>query len=92
MRAREWTPWLVALSLLLALSTPSRRDHADDTTRSSSRGKVIVGVNTTTPIFGLVGTDGHPEGYDPDVARLGQDLGVTSSSSPSPERTGCPFC
>jgi polar amino acid transport system substrate-binding protein len=41
------------------------------------RGKLIVGVNTTTPIFGLMGKDGQPEGYDPDVARLmGKYLGV----------------
>ena len=41
------------------------------------RGKVIIGVNTTTPIFGLMGKDGQPEGYDPDVARLlGKYLGV----------------
>ena len=41
------------------------------------RGKVIVGVSTTTPIFGLMGKDGQPEGYDPDVARLvGKYLGV----------------
>jgi polar amino acid transport system substrate-binding protein len=42
------------------------------------RGKVIVGVNTTTPIFGLAGKDGQPEGYDPDVARLlAKYLGVS---------------
>ncbi|WID99659.1 transporter substrate-binding domain-containing protein (plasmid) [Bosea vestrisii] len=41
------------------------------------RGKVIIGVNTTTPIFGILGKDGQPEGYDPDVARLvGKYLGV----------------
>src|SRR5215475_10725876 len=41
------------------------------------RGKIIVGVNTTTPIFGLMGKDGQPEGYDPDVARLvGKYMGV----------------
>ena len=41
------------------------------------RGKIIIGVNTTTPIFGLIGKDGQPEGYDPDVARLiGKYLGV----------------
>ena len=40
-------------------------------------GKVVIGVNTTTPIFGLIGKDGQPEGYDPDVARLiGKYLGV----------------
>jgi polar amino acid transport system substrate-binding protein len=34
------------------------------------RGKVLVAVDTTTPIFGMMGKDGLPEGYDPDVARL----------------------
>ena len=34
------------------------------------KGTIVVGVSTTTPIFGLVGSDGQPEGYDPDVARL----------------------
>jgi polar amino acid transport system substrate-binding protein len=34
------------------------------------KGTIVVGVSTTTPIFGLIGKDGEPEGYDPDVARL----------------------
>jgi polar amino acid transport system substrate-binding protein len=34
------------------------------------KGTIVVGVSTTTPIFGLIGKDGAPEGYDPDVARL----------------------
>ena len=34
------------------------------------KGTIVVGVSTTTPIFGLVGKNGEPEGYDPDVARL----------------------
>ena len=42
-----------------------------------SAGKIVVGVSTTTPIFGLMGPDGQPEGYDPDVARLmAKTLGV----------------
>jgi polar amino acid transport system substrate-binding protein len=41
------------------------------------KGTIVVGVSTTTPIFGLVGQNGEPEGYDPDVARLlGKYLGV----------------
>jgi polar amino acid transport system substrate-binding protein len=41
------------------------------------RGKVLIAVDTTTPIFGMMGKDGQPEGYDPDVARLvGKYLGV----------------
>jgi len=34
------------------------------------KGTIVVGVSTTTPIFGLIGKNGEPEGYDPDVARL----------------------
>ena len=34
------------------------------------KGTIVVGVSTTTPIFGLIGQNGEPEGYDPDVARL----------------------
>ena len=66
MRARRRTVVLVALSLLVALSTalaPSASAQTVD--EIIKRGKVIVGVNTTTPIFGLVGSDGQPEGYDP---------------------------
>ena len=34
------------------------------------KGTIVVGVSTTTPIFGLIDAKGEPEGYDPDVARL----------------------
>jgi polar amino acid transport system substrate-binding protein len=34
------------------------------------KGTIVVGISTTTPIFGLIGKNGEPEGYDPDVARL----------------------
>ena len=58
----------------LALPGQSAAQTVDDIIK---RGKVIIGVNTTTPIFGLMGKDGQPEGYDPDVARLvGKYLGV----------------
>jgi polar amino acid transport system substrate-binding protein len=91
MRARGWTPWLVALSLLLALSVPSRA-AAQTIDEIIKRGKVIIGVNTTTPIFGLVGTDGQPEGYDPDVARLvGKYLGVTVEFVPVTGANRLPF-
>ena len=60
--------------LARASRPPQPRQTIDDIIK---RGTVIVGVNTTTPIFGLVGKDGQPEGYDPDVARLlGKYLGV----------------
>src|SRR6266436_2392791 len=80
MRARRWPVTPVALSLLLALAAapPLASSAAAQTVDDIiKRGKVIVGVNTTTPIFGLIGADGQPEGYDPDVARLvGKYLGV----------------
>jgi polar amino acid transport system substrate-binding protein len=46
---------------------PAAAQTVDDIIK---RGKIIVGVNTTTPVFGLMGANGEPEGYDPDVARL----------------------
>jgi polar amino acid transport system substrate-binding protein len=59
---------------VLAAPGPAGAQAVDEIIK---RGKVIVGVNTTTPIFGLAGKDGTPEGYDPDVARLvGKYLGV----------------
>src|SRR5258708_19209620 len=66
--------YLIALLLSLTLVTAAVAQTVDDIIK---RGKVIIGVNTTTPIFGLMGSDGNPEGYDPDVARLvGKYLGV----------------
>src|SRR5207249_8146404 len=64
---------LVACGLFTAVP-PATAQTVDDIIK---RGKVIIGVNTTTPIFGLMGKDGTPEGYDPDVARLvGKYMGV----------------
>src|SRR5262249_58596531 len=60
----------IVLSTLLGLAgavVPAAAQTVDDIIK---RGKVVIGVNTTTPIFGLIGKDGQPEGYDPDVARL----------------------
>jgi polar amino acid transport system substrate-binding protein len=66
--------FLVFVVALLAMQMPARAQTVDDIIK---RGKVVIGVNTTTPIFGLMGKDGQPEGYDPDVARLvGKYLGV----------------
>ncbi len=65
---------LIAMLLGLAPLGAAQAQTVDEIIK---RGKVIIGVNTTTPIFGLMGKDGQPEGYDPDVARLvGKYLGV----------------
>jgi len=64
------------VTMLLGLA-PLGAAQAQTVDEIIKRGKVIIGVNTTTPIFGLMGKDGQPEGYDPDVARLvGKYLGV----------------
>jgi polar amino acid transport system substrate-binding protein len=82
------------LSILLGLSASCLAPSAAAQTVDEiiKRGKVIVGVNTTTPIFGLVGTDGQPEGYDPDVARLvGKYLGVPVEFVPVTGANRLPF-
>ena len=85
---------LLALVLLVVLAAvPAGAQTVDEIIK---RGKVIIGVNTTTPIFGLAGKDGVPEGYDPDVARLvGKYLGVqvefvpvTGANAVMPIRSG----
>jgi polar amino acid transport system substrate-binding protein len=55
------------LAALLASTASAAVQTIDDIIKN---GKIVVGVSTTTPIFGLVNKDGEPEGYDPDVARL----------------------
>jgi polar amino acid transport system substrate-binding protein len=64
--------WIAAaLGLIIATQGPgpaaAQQQTIDDIIK---KGTIVVGVSTTTPIFGLVGSDGQPEGYDPDVARL----------------------
>jgi polar amino acid transport system substrate-binding protein len=78
----RWLGALKALSLaitlgLVAMLAVPATSSAQTIDEIIKRGRIIVGVNTTTPIFGLMGQDGQPEGYDPDVARLiGKYLGV----------------
>jgi len=58
-----------AIGLVSVLHAPaaSALQTIDDIIK---KGTIVVGVSTTTPIFGLIGQQGEPEGYDPDVARL----------------------
>jgi polar amino acid transport system substrate-binding protein len=81
----------VVIALLLGVA-PFVAASAQTVDEIIKRGKVIVGVNTTTPIFGLVGSDGQPEGYDPDVARLvGKYLGVQVEFVPVTGANRLPF-
>ncbi len=54
-------------AMLHAATSAAAEQTIDDIIK---KGTIVVGVSTTTPIFGLIGKDGQPEGYDPDVARL----------------------
>ena len=71
---------VLATSLLLGatvLQAPAPAGAEQTVDEIIKRGKVIIGVNTTTPIFGLAGKE-PARGYDPDVARLlGKYLGVS---------------
>jgi polar amino acid transport system substrate-binding protein len=65
---------VLAFAMALSPAPASAQQTIDDIIKA---GKLVVGVSTTTPIFGLMGADGQPEGYDPDVARLmAKALGV----------------
>jgi polar amino acid transport system substrate-binding protein len=66
---RFWIAATIGLIIATQGSGPAtaQQQTIDDIIK---KGTVVVGVSTTTPIFGLVGSDGQPEGYDPDVARL----------------------
>src|SRR5437868_11644729 len=65
---------LVLVMAMFAVASPVRAQTVDDIIK---RGSVLIGVDTANPPFGLMGKDGQPEGYDPDVARLvGKYLGV----------------
>lgn len=61
----------IGIATMLAVApTPARAAGPQTIDEIIKKGTIVVGVSTTTPIFGLVGKDGEPEGYDPDVARL----------------------
>jgi len=86
--------WALALAALIGfamagLPSPGAAQTVDDIIK---RGKLIVGVNTTTPIFGLMGKDGQPEGYDSDVARLaGKYMGVPVEFVPVTSANRIPY-
>src|SRR6185295_15818509 len=61
------TQLAIALVTVLCTSPAAALQTIDDIVKKCT---IVVGVSTTTPIFGLIGQNGEPEGYDPDVARL----------------------
>lgn len=90
-RARRFTLAIVALlaAAFIGFANVAQAQTIDEIIK---RGKVIIGVNTTTPIFGILGRDGQPEGYDPDVSRLvGKYLGVPVEFVPVTAANRIPF-
>ena len=75
---RRLRPVFLAVAALVAVTgalVPQARAQGVDAI--IKRGKLLVGLDTANPPFGSVGTDGEPQGYDPDVARLaGKYLGI----------------
>ena len=73
----RWFRALSILAIVLAswvMANPASTQTVDEIIK---RGKVVIAVDTTTPAYGMIGKDGQPEGFDPDVARLvGKYLGV----------------
>jgi polar amino acid transport system substrate-binding protein len=59
---------IAALAAMLSSPAAAAEPHSIDDI--NKKGTIVVGVSTTTPIFGLISEKGEPEGYDPDVARL----------------------
>ncbi|MDO8319414.1 transporter substrate-binding domain-containing protein [Rhodoferax sp.] len=60
----------IAIGFFAILHAPAQAAGPQTIDDIIKKGTIVVGVSTTTPIFGLIGKNGEPEGYDPDVAHL----------------------
>ena len=81
---------VVALAAVLGFAAqPATAETLDDIINS---GKVRIMVPIDVPIFGTMGTDGKPEGYDIDIANLiAKDLGVEAELIPGTGPNRIPF-
>ncbi len=75
---------ILALALLASSAAPSFAQSVDDIMK---KGKLTVGMLVDLPPFGLM-TDGKPDGYDADVAKLmakylGVDLEIVPVTGPN---------
>jgi polar amino acid transport system substrate-binding protein len=70
----------VLLLLVAAASAPAAAQTLDEIL---TRGKVLIGVDTGTPPFGVTNKDQQPDGADIEAAKLGAaDLGVPTEMVP----------
>jgi polar amino acid transport system substrate-binding protein len=68
-------PWLVLAAAFWLVLGSARADPLD---AIHQRGELVVGVKADYPPFGMVGSDGHLVGLEPDLAAdLARQLGVT---------------
>lgn len=73
----------------LAAATGAKAQTVDDIIK---RGKVQIAVDPTSAPFGITGTDGQPDGFDVDVARLvAKYLGVKLELVPVTSQNRIPY-
>ncbi|MBK7822717.1 MAG: glutamate ABC transporter substrate-binding protein [Tessaracoccus sp.] len=60
----------VALAAALALTACGADKEVDTKTRLSEAGTITIGTKFDQPLFGLVGADGKPEGFDVEIGKL----------------------
>ena len=82
--------WLVLfLMASLTMIGAARAQTVDDII---SKGKLVIAVDPTSAPFGITGTDGQPDGYDVDVARLlAKYMGVELELVPVTSQNRIPY-
>ncbi|WP_061961851.1 glutamate ABC transporter substrate-binding protein [Demequina flava] len=83
-----------AIALVAALSACSADEYPSDSTMSSlaESGEITIGVKHDQPLFGELDSEGVPQGFDVEVARIVADAldidesGITWVEAPSDER------
>lgn len=80
---------LVAVAMCGLTAAGARAQTVDDIIK---RGKVQIAVDPTSAPFGITGTDGQPDGFDIDVARLvAKYLGVQLELVPVTSQNRIPY-
>ena len=81
------------LALLAAAAFAATPLAAQTPDEIKAKGSITIGMLVDFPPFGIMNTDGQPDGYDADVAKLlAEDLGVKLTILPVPAPTASPTC
>ncbi|QIG47757.1 transporter substrate-binding domain-containing protein [Nordella sp. HKS 07] len=82
--------WLA--TFMLAVLTMIGAAQAQTVDDIIGKGKVVIAVDPTSAPFGVTGTDGQPDGYDVDVARLvAKHMGVELELVPVTSTNRIPY-